>query len=109
MLELIADRMRLPVEAAHASLGQSIGDVARSPNDTPAELAELLCDMLDPLPENRPVAAVGTINQTSRSRPDSATRFRHANLHGNRKAEMASPAVGPKRGLQPTQAAPYRR
>ncbi len=59
LLELLADHSALPSDANEAvSLGQSVGDVRKFlPSDTPPELCELLCDMVDPATENRPLAA----------------------------------------------------
>lgn len=90
VLELIAHRSSLPVEIEGASLGQSIGDVRSFlPPDTPAELADLLCDMIDPLPENRPLAArLAQLSDHSFASQETLTNFRRRELRGREK-EMA--------------------
>lgn len=90
VLELIAHRSSLPVEIEWASLGQSIGDVRSFlPPDTPAELADLLCDMIDPLPENRPLAArLAQLSDHSFASQETPTNFRRRELRGREK-EMA--------------------
>lgn len=90
VLELIADHSKLPAEQAGVSLGQSIGDVRSFlPTDTPLELADLLCDMLDPAPQNRPVAArLVQVGGRSLADSESQSRFRETHLYGREK-EMA--------------------
>jgi hypothetical protein len=90
VLELIAHRASLPVEIEGASLGQSIGDVRSFlPPDTPVELADLLCDMIDPLPENRPLAArLAQLSDHSFASQEVVTNFRRRELRGREK-EMA--------------------
>jgi len=87
LLELVADRNRLPSVIDGGSLGQSLGSVqAYLPVDIPEELADLICDMIDPLPENRPVAA--RLVQVKR-RPEPLDRalsnFTDGQVHGRAK------------------------
>ncbi len=57
-LELLADHRRLPEQKLGTSLGQVVRDVRRLLlPDTPADLAELIIDMIDTDPENRPLAS----------------------------------------------------
>jgi|GEM_PF-1687876 len=90
VLELIADHSKLPAEQAGVSLGQSIGDVRSFlPSDTPPELADLLCDMLDSAPQNRPVAArLVQVGGGALEDSESQSRFRQTHLYGREK-EMA--------------------
>ena len=86
LLELIADPNRLPQVSEGNSLGQSL-DVVRSylPVDTPDELADLICDMVDPAPENRPLAARLTqvkIQKPRQARSQNRTKFTSCQLHG---------------------------
>ena len=91
ILELIADRSKLPVEQVGISLVQSIGDVRSFlPIDTPPDLADLLCDMLDPLPQNRPLAVrLIQAGGGSISEWESQHHRRPTHLHG-RENEMAT-------------------
>ncbi len=91
VLELIASRSRLPAVETGVSLGQSIGDVRSFlPRDTPADLADLLCDMLDPAPRNRPVAArLVQFNSRVVTGVESPTNFRRGQMRSRHK-EMAT-------------------
>jgi tRNA A-37 threonylcarbamoyl transferase component Bud32 len=90
VLELIANRSKLPPEELGVSLGQSIGDVRSFlPSDTPSDLVDLLCDMLDPCPENRPLASrLVQSGYPSVSSVESAANFSCGNLYG-REEEMS--------------------
>ncbi len=57
-LELLSDHKRLPEQKLGSSLGQVVRDVRRLLlPDTPADLAELISDMIDTDPKNRPLAS----------------------------------------------------
>jgi len=90
VLELIADRGKLPPVEEGRSLGQSVGDVRSFvPTDTPADLTDLLCDMLDPEPGNRPMAArLAQFGKDSLDQSDFTTVYSRTHLFGREK-EMA--------------------
>lgn len=76
LLETIVDASKLPEPKQGSSLAEAIGDIDRAiPEDTPEALRELICEMLDHEPVNRPLAhAVARYAQSvfarQRSEPD---------------------------------------
>lgn len=90
VLELIADRAQLPQETLGQSFGHVIGDIRSFlPKDTPPELADLLCDMLDPAAANRPVASrLAHFFSQDASPLEAPTQFRRSRFRG-REREMA--------------------
>ncbi len=89
LLELLAERSSIPNPIPGLSLVQSLGDVrAFLPVDTPTDLADLICDMIDPSTGNRPVAAKLVSVGAGTQIPSGKSSFKRTELFG-RESEMA--------------------